>query len=74
LLLFPVCLNQAISIRSQGENRHFTGPAGHRVPLQRRLEGGRIRFDINLDADERADLKISSRLLSLARSVVGNRK
>ncbi|MES1262014.1 MAG: YfiR family protein, partial [Acidobacteriota bacterium] len=39
-----------------------------------RLEGGKIRFDINLDAAERADLRISSRLLSLARSVAGNRK
>jgi hypothetical protein len=44
------------------------------VMIDFRLEGGKIRFDINLNAAERADLKISSRLLSLARSVVGNRK
>jgi hypothetical protein len=41
------------------------------VMIDFKLEGGKIRFDINLDAAERADLKISSRLLSLARSVVG---
>jgi hypothetical protein len=44
------------------------------VMIDFRLEGGKIGFDINLNAAERADLKISSRLLSLARSVVGSRK
>jgi hypothetical protein len=44
------------------------------VVIDFRLESGKVRFDINLDAAERADLKISSRLLSLARSVVGNSK
>jgi hypothetical protein len=44
------------------------------VMIAFKLEAGKIRFDINLDAAERAGLKISSRLLSLAHSVVGNRK
>jgi hypothetical protein len=33
------------------------------------MEGGKVRFDINQDAAERAHLKISSKLLSLAKSV-----
>jgi len=36
------------------------------------LEQNRIRFEINLDAAEKAKLKISSRLLLLAKSVIGN--
>jgi hypothetical protein len=36
------------------------------------LEGNKVRFEINLDAAQRAGLKISSRLLLLAKSVVGN--
>jgi YfiR/HmsC-like len=37
------------------------------------LEGKKVRFDINLEAARRAGLKISSRLLVLARNVVGGR-
>ena len=33
------------------------------------LDGKKVRFDINLQAAERAHLKISSKLLNLARSV-----
>jgi hypothetical protein len=36
------------------------------------LEGNKVRFEINLDAAQRAGLKISSRLLLLAKSVVGS--
>lgn len=36
------------------------------------MEGNKIRFEVNLEAAERARLKISSRLLLLARRVVGN--
>jgi hypothetical protein len=32
----------------------------------------KVRFEINLEAAERAKLKISSRLLLLAKTVVGN--
>jgi YfiR/HmsC-like len=35
------------------------------------LEGNKVRFEINLDAAESADLKIGSRLLVLAERVVG---
>jgi uncharacterized protein DUF4154 len=37
------------------------------------LVDNKVRFEINLQAAERAKLKISSRLLLLAKSVVGNR-
>jgi hypothetical protein len=33
------------------------------------LEDGKVRFDINIQAPERADLKISSRVLRLARAI-----
>lgn len=36
------------------------------------LEGSKVRFDVNLEAAERAGLKISSRLLALAKHVKGN--
>jgi hypothetical protein len=36
------------------------------------LQGKKIRFDINLNAAQRANLKISSRLLLLAKTVIGN--
>lgn len=36
-------------------------------------EDHRVRFDINLDTAERAQLRISSRLLALARRIRGNR-
>ena len=39
-----------------------------------RLEGGKVRFDINVDAAEREKLRISSRLLSLAHIVQSNQK
>jgi hypothetical protein len=38
------------------------------------LEDSKVRFDINLDAAERAKLKISARLLSLAKTVIGGPK
>lgn len=34
------------------------------------LEGGKVRFEVNLAASEQAHLKISSKLLSLARAVL----
>jgi uncharacterized membrane protein len=36
-----------------------------------RLVGQKVRFDINMDAAERAGLKLSSQLLRLARVVYG---
>ncbi|HSS77572.1 MAG TPA: YfiR family protein [Thermoanaerobaculia bacterium] len=36
------------------------------------LEGSKVRFDVNQEAAERAGIKISSRLLALAKHVKGN--
>jgi hypothetical protein len=36
------------------------------------MEGKKIRFEVNLDAAERTKVKVSSRLLLLARRVVGS--
>jgi hypothetical protein len=38
------------------------------------LEQNKIRFEINLDAAEHARLKISSRLLALAKTVIGGQR
>jgi len=51
-----------------GETEHFTADGGM---IGFCLEDNKIRFEINLDAAEKARLKISSRLLSLAKHVVG---
>jgi hypothetical protein len=37
------------------------------------LDNNKVRFEINLDASQRAGIKISSRLLLLAKTVLGNR-
>jgi hypothetical protein len=50
----------------------FSGVDG--VVINFKLEGGKVRFDINVDAAEREKLRISSRLLSLAHVVESNRK
>jgi hypothetical protein len=49
-----------------GETEGFTAEGGV-ISLQ--LEGDRVRFEINLDAAGRQKLRISSKLLSLARIV-----
>lgn len=49
-------------------------PGGTGAAITFLLEGGKVRFDINVDAAERAKLRISSRLLSLAHSVESHRK
>ncbi|HXY24932.1 MAG TPA: YfiR family protein [Candidatus Acidoferrum sp.] len=51
-----------------GETEHFAADGGM---IGFCLEDNKIRFEINLDAAEKARLKISSRLLSLANHVVG---
>jgi len=38
------------------------------------IEDNKVRFDVNLEAAERAGLKISSKLLKLARNVRERRK
>jgi hypothetical protein len=44
------------------------------VVINFKLDGGKVRFDINVEAAERQKLRISSRLLSLAHIVGGARK
>jgi uncharacterized protein DUF4154 len=51
-----------------GETEHFVADGGM---IGFSVEESKIRFEINLGAAERANLKISSRLLSLAKQVVG---
>ena len=48
--------------------------AADSVVINFKLEGGKVRFEINLEAAEREKLRISSRLLSLAHIVESNRK
>jgi hypothetical protein len=51
-----------------GETEHFTQDGGM---IGFFVENNKVRFDINLQAAERAKLKISSRLLLLAKNVIG---
>ena len=52
-----------------GESEHFVQGGG---TIGFFLEENKIRFEINLEAAEKARLRISSRLLALAKTVVGN--
>lgn len=55
-----------------GDSERLAGPG---VVISFRLEQNRVRFDVNLEAAERAGLKISSHLLKLARVArAGQRK
>jgi hypothetical protein len=49
-------------------------PGAVGVVIAFRLEGGKVRFEIDLEAAERARVRISSRLLSLGHIVDSNRK
>lgn len=51
-----------------GETERFAERGG---VIGLRLEGGRVRFDVNVDAAQRARLGVSSQLLKLARVVRG---
>jgi hypothetical protein len=51
-----------------GESPHFTLNGG---AVRFFLEHDRVRFEINIDAVERAHLKISAQLLSLAKIRAG---
>jgi hypothetical protein len=51
-----------------GESEHFVQNGGTIGFLE---EENKIRFEINLEAAEKAKLKISSKLLALAKNVVG---
>jgi hypothetical protein len=56
------------SVLTVGESEHFVQDGGMIGFL---LEENKIRFEVNLEAAQKANLKISSRLLALAKSVVG---
>ena len=57
------------SVLTVGDSEHFTRDGGM---IGFVLEDNKVRFDINLEATRRAKLKISSRLLLLARNVTGS--
>jgi len=57
------------SVLTVSDMEHFTERGGM---ISLRLVGQKVRFDINLDATERAGLKLSSQLLRLARAIYGN--
>jgi hypothetical protein len=54
-----------------GDSEHFVQEGGMIGFL---LEDNKVRFEINLEAAERSNLKISSKLLSLARNVISRSK
>jgi hypothetical protein len=54
-----------------GETEHFAADGG---VIGFVVEANKIRFEINLEAAEKANLKISARLLALAKTVIGNPK
>jgi hypothetical protein len=56
-------------ILTVGETEHFAKDGGI---IGFFLEQNKIRFEINLDAAVKAKLKISAKLLALARTVIGN--
>ena len=60
-----------------GEVRHTVGEMDRFVQsggaVNFLLEDNKVRFEINVDAAAQARLKISSKLLALARSVIDNR-
>lgn len=57
---------KGLSLLTVGEMERFTKLGGI---INFTIEGNKVRFDINIDAAERAGLKISSRLLRVARVV-----
>lgn len=59
------------AVLTVGESEHFVQVGGVIGFL---LEDNKVRFEINLDAAEKAKLKISSRLLTLAKTVIGGTK
>jgi hypothetical protein len=59
------------SVLMVGESEHFVQEGGM---IGFCLEDKRIRFEINLETTQKAQLKISSRLLALAKSVIGGQR
>jgi len=59
------------SVLTVGESEHFAEDGGMIGFL---LEENKIHFEINLEAAEHAKLKMSSRLLALAKTVIGGHR
>jgi len=60
-----------LPVLTVGETEEFAKQGGM---IALCLEGKKVRLDINQDSSRRAGLKISSRLLLLARNVIGGRE
>jgi hypothetical protein len=71
--LLPAILASAKgnSVLTVGESEHFIQEGGMIGFL---LEENKIRFEVNLEAAQKEKLKISSRLLALAKSVIGGQR
>ena len=65
---FPAILSNAqqCGLLTVGEADGFTAAGGI---INLRLEGGRVRFEINVEAAQQRELRISSKLLMLAETV-----
>jgi len=59
------------SILTVGDSEHFVQEGGM---IGFCLEDNKIRFEINLETVQKAKLRISSRLLALAKSVIGGQR
>ncbi len=59
------------SVLTVGESEHFAQEGGM---IGFCLEENKIRFEINLETAQKSKLKISSRLLALAKSVIGGQR
>lgn len=59
------------SVLTVGEFEHFVQEGGMIGFL---VEENKIRFEVNLEAAQKANLKLSSRLLALAKSVIGGQR
>jgi hypothetical protein len=59
------------SVLTVGESEHFVQDGGM---IGFFLEENKIRFEINLEAAQKAKFRISSRLLALAKSVIGGQR
>jgi YfiR/HmsC-like len=62
---------QQSPVLTVGESEHFAQENG---VIGFVLEDNKIRFEINLETAQKANLKISSRLLALAKSVIGGQR
>jgi hypothetical protein len=59
---------QGHAVLTVGDGEHFARDGGM---IGFCLEDNRVRFEINLDAAEKANLRISAKLLALAKAVIG---